>query len=231
VLGATPLPIGPNGEPEVLPTPPQLVDRELATVDVLPPPPDDRFYETVEPIDAATRARMGDSWHEGCPVGLDQLRHVTVSFIGFDGGHHTGELIVAASVDDQVVDAFRALFAMKYPIEQMAIVTTADLDAPATGDGNVTAGFVCRSVRGGSQWSSHARGLAIDVNPFQNPLERRDGLVIPELASAYTDRARVRPGMLRDGDVAVDAFTALGWTWGARFRAPIDTMHFSRTGD
>jgi hypothetical protein len=230
VLGATPLPIGPNGEPEVLPTPPQLVDRELATVDVLPPPPDDRFYETVERIDAATRARMGDSWHEGCPVRLDQLRHVTVSFVGFDGGHHTGELIVAASVDDQVIDAFRALFAMKFPIEQMAIVTTADLDAPATGDGNVTAGFVCRSVRGGSQWSSHARGLAIDVNPFQNPYSNRAGRVLPELASAYLDRSDVRPGMILPGDAVTKAFASVGWTWGGSWTDPVDLQHFSADG-
>ena len=40
VLGAQPLPIGSDGNPEVLPTPPQLVDRQLPTVDVLPPPPD-----------------------------------------------------------------------------------------------------------------------------------------------------------------------------------------------
>ncbi len=29
----------------------------------------------------------------------------------------------------------------------------------------------------------------------------------------------------------VTAFTRLGWTWGARFSAPIDTMHFSATGN
>ena len=39
-------------------------------------------------------------------------------------------------------------------------------------------------------------GLAVDLNPFQNPY-RRGNLVLPELASAYLDRDRVRPGMIR----------------------------------
>ena len=51
VLGATPLPLGPHGDPEVLPTPPQLVDRRIATVDRLPPPSDGAFHASIEPID------------------------------------------------------------------------------------------------------------------------------------------------------------------------------------
>jgi hypothetical protein len=236
VLGATPLPIGPDGNPEVLPTPPPLVDRRLPTVDLLPPPADGGFHATVAPVDDATRARMGESWHEGCPVGLDELRHMTLSFVGFDGRAHTGELIVAASVADDVVTVFHTLFDARFPIEQMAIVTTADLTAPATGDGNVTAGFVCRNTRGGTRWSSHARGLAIDLDPFQNPYTHgqnpysHDDRVIPELASAYLDRGHVRPGMIEPGDVVTGAFAAVGWTWGGSWNDPVDRMHFSADG-
>jgi len=229
VLGATPLPLGPAGDPEVLPTPPQLVDRRIATVDRLPPPTDGAFHASIEPIDDATRTRMGASWHEGCPVGLDRLRHVTLSFVGFDEGVHTGELIVAASVADDVVTVFQTLFEARFPLEQVAIVTTADLTVPATGDGNVTAGFVCRAVRGSTRWSSHARGLAIDVNPFQNPYSKGDR-VLPELASAYLDRSDVRPGMILPGDGVTRAFASVGWTWGGSWTSPVDRMHFSADG-
>ena len=112
---------------------------------------------------------MGGTWQEGCPVGLDGLRYVTVSFRGFDGGAHTGELVVNADEAGDVVEAFRQLFDAGFPIEEMRLVTDADLAAPATGDGNNTAAFVCRAVRGGSRFSAHAYGLAIDLNPFQNP--------------------------------------------------------------
>ena len=80
------------------------------------------------------------------------------------------------------------------------------------------------------RWSTHAYGLAVDLNPFQNPYRRGD-LVLPELASAYLDRGRVRPGMIRPGDVVTKAFAAIGWTWGGTWRSPTDSMHFSATGD
>jgi hypothetical protein len=123
---------------------------------------------------------------------------------------------------------FRRLYAARFPIEQMRLVTTADLHAPPTGDGNNTAAFVCRKARQQSTWSAHAYGLAIDVNPFHNPY-RRGTLVLPERASSYLDRSWWRPGMIREGDVVTRSFAAIGWTWGGTWRSR-DLMHFSATG-
>ncbi|MFC5121823.1 M15 family metallopeptidase [Amycolatopsis halotolerans] len=70
-------------------------------------------------------------------------------------------------------------------------------------------------MRGQKNWSAHAYGLAVDVNPFCNPYTK-DDLVVPELASAYVDRANVRPGMvIADGPI-VRAFAGVGWQWGGR---------------
>jgi hypothetical protein len=229
-LGARPLPLRPDGFGQVLPTPPALRDRRLPTVDLLPPPPGGRFRSTVRPIDAAIRARMGATWSPACPVPLAGLRYVTVSFRGFDGRPHTGELVVNRRVAGQVVSVFARLYQAGFPIEQMRLVTTADLEAHPTGDGDNTAAFVCRAARQQRRWSAHAYGLAVDVDPFQNPYRRGD-LVLPELASAYLDRGWVRPGMIRRGDVVTTAFAAIGWTWGGNWRSPTDLMHFSATGD
>jgi hypothetical protein len=229
-VGARPLPLRPDGFGQVLPTPPQLRDRRLPTVDRLPPPPDGRFRSAVRAIDPAVRARMGATWSPACPVRLADLRHVTVSFRGFDGRPHSGELVVNRRVADQVVSVFARLYRAAFPIEEMRLVTTADLEAHPTGDGNNTAAFVCRAARQQRRWSAHAYGLAVDVNPFQNPYRRGD-LVLPELASSYLDRGRVRPGMIRPGDVVTEAFAAIGWTWGGTWRSPTDRMHFSATGN
>jgi hypothetical protein len=228
-VGARPLPLRPDGFGRVLPTPPQLRDRRLATVDRLPPPRDGRFHATVRPIDAATRARMGATWTPACPVPLADLRYLTVSFRGFDGRPHTGELVVHRRVAGQVVGVFARLYRARFPIEEMRLVTTADLRAHPTGDGNNTAAFVCRRARKQARWSAHAYGLAVDVDPFQNPYQRGD-LVLPELASAYLDRTRPWPGMIRPGDVVTRAFAAIGWTWGGTWHSPVDRMHFSATG-
>jgi hypothetical protein len=230
VVGTVPLPLRADGFGEVQPTPDQLRDRRLHTTDLLPPPPDDRFAATVQPVSADVRDRMGQTWSPACPVALGDLRHLTLSFRGFDGQAHTGELVVAATVADDVVEVFRALYDEGFPIEQMRLPTTADLTAAPTGDGNNTAAYVCRAARGQSRWSAHAYGVAVDINPFQNPYERGD-LVLPELASAYLDRTWARPGMHAADGPAVRAFTAAGWTWGGSWRTTQDPMHFSLTGD
>ncbi|HEX2175665.1 MAG TPA: M15 family metallopeptidase [Nocardioidaceae bacterium] len=228
-VGANPLPLRPDGFGEVQRTPRELRVRRMPTVDLLPPPRGGRFESSVAPISQRVRRRMGETWTPRCPVALDDLRYLTVSFWGFDDRAHTGELVVHADVARDVVGVFRRLYRERYPIEEMRLVTTADLDAPPTGDGNNTAALVCRPVRGQSEWSAHAYGQAIDVNPFLNPY-RNDDLVLPELASAYLDRGWRRPGMVHPDGVVVRAFESIGWTWGGDFESLEDYMHFSATG-
>jgi hypothetical protein len=162
-------------------------------------------------------------------VTVDALAYLTMSHWGFDGEHHTGEMIVNVSVADDVVEVFRRLHEARFPIEQMRIVTLEEVDDHPTGDWNETTSFVCRPAVGSGRWSAHAFGLAVDVNPFHNPYLRGD-LVIPELASDYVDRERQLPGMIVGGDVVVSAFADIGWPWGGDWTSLKDWMHFSATG-
>lgn len=227
-VGASPLPLQPNGFGEVLPTPPQLVVRRLPTTDFLPPPADGRYHATVQPVPAAVLARS--TWQPACPVPSSALAYLTMSFWGFDGKPHTGEMLVNASMAAGITRVFGQLFANRFPIEQMRVASPADMTAPPTGDGNTTTGFACRPTRGQTSWSAHAYGLAVDVNPFCNPYHN-GSLVLPELASAYLNRGWVRPGMVLPGDATVRAFASIGWQWGGSWTAPRDLMHFTRTGE
>jgi hypothetical protein len=226
-LGTRVLPVGPNGFAAAQKTPPELRDRSIITIDDLPPPPDGRFHATVQAVPAGVLARS--SWSEDCPVAAADLRYLTVSFRGFDGRAHTGELLVNARAAGDLVTVFRSLFAAGFPIERMRISSAADLNAPPTGDGNTTEAFACRPVRGNKAWSQHAYGLAVDVNPFQNPYHKGK-VVLPELATAYLDRAQARPGMVRPRGPVVKAFAAIGWPWGGDYRSLKDYMHFSASG-
>lgn len=225
-LGTRVLPIDEaTGIGVVLPTPPELVDRRLETPDHLPPPPTDEFGSAVEPVPAEVLQRS--TWSSECPVAAEDLRYVTVVFRGFDDQAHTGELLVHADAADTIVAGFRSLYERDFPIEEMRITRPEELDAPPTGDGNNTTAFVCRPSVGSTKWSEHAYGRAVDINPFHNPYVRGDFLV-PELASAYTDRSNHRPGMLTAEDVT--AFVDAGWGWGGNWSSAKDHMHLSASG-
>ncbi|HET6707451.1 MAG TPA: M15 family metallopeptidase [Amycolatopsis sp.] len=226
-VGARPLPRRSDGFGQIEPTPPELVNRALPTRDFLPPPASTQYASTISTVPADVLARS--TWQPACPVKAGDLRYLTMSFWGFDGRAHTGEMLVNARGAAGITQVFGQLFAARFPLEEMRVTSAAELTAAPTGDGNTTSAFVCRPARGQSTWSAHASGLAVDVNPFCNPYTRGD-LVLPELASAYVDRSRKRPGMVLAGDATVRAFAAIGWSWGGNWRSPTDRMHFTATG-
>ena len=227
-LGERVLPTGPDGLGVARRTPRALQDRRLVTKDLLPPPEHDRFESSIRPVPPEVLERS--TWRSSCPVSRRDLSYVTTTFWGFDRNPHTGELIVHRSVASDVVSMFRALYRARWPIEEMRVTSRPELNEPPTGDGNNTSAFVCRPVRLGDEWSQHAYGLAVDINPFHNPYVR-GSLVLPERAIAYRDRAWRRPGMIRSGDVVTMAFDRIGWGWGGEWSTAKDWMHFSRSGD
>ena len=225
-LGERVLPRTADGFGEVRRTPPELVQRRFTLPDQQPPLPGKGFASKVT-TPAPRQVIARSTWKQGCPVAATDLAWVRLAFWGFDDRRHTGELLVNRSVADDLVSVFRQLYTARFPIEEMRITRLEELDAPPTGDGNNTGSFVCRPTRGASSYSQHAYGLAVDVNPFQNPY-LNDDVVLPELASSYLERGWKRPGML-SGPV-VRAFGSIGWRWGGAWQPLKDYQHFSQNG-
>jgi hypothetical protein len=227
-LGTRPLPRTAQGFGEIRPTPPELRDRRFTLPDTVPMLPGTGFAaKIVDPAPADVIARS--TWARGCPVKATQLAWVRVTFRGFEGARHTGELLVNSRAAEPLVRVFHQLYDDRFPIEEMRITPKAEQNVAPTGDGNDTGSFNCRPVRGATTYSQHAYGLAVDVNPFQNPYLKGD-LVLPELASAYKDRSRQRPGMILPGGPVVRAFASTGWGWGGSWQSLKDLQHFSANG-
>jgi poly-gamma-glutamate synthesis protein (capsule biosynthesis protein) len=186
----------------------------------------DGFSSSIRPIDAALAARMQYSWRPGCPVPLRQLRYVTVTYVGFDGQAHTGELVVRQVFAGPVVRAFHRLYDQRFAIRRMRLVDDYRGSDAASMRANNTSAFNCRPVTGGSGWSEHSYGRAIDVNPVQNPYVQ-GRTVDPPRGSGFLDRSRLRKGMLTVA--ARKAFADIGWAWGGRWHGLKDYMHFSST--
>jgi D-alanyl-D-alanine carboxypeptidase-like protein len=188
------------------------------------------FHASTSVLTAQMRARMtGVSWRPGCPVGLGQLRLLTLSYWGFDHAAHTGQLIVSAAAAMAVTRAFAMMFAARFPIRRMRPVDVFGGDDERSMRADNTSAFSCRIVPGTSVWSQHAYGLAVDINPLQNP-EISNGLIDPPAAAPWADRSRSSAGMIKEGDAAWQAFRAVGWIWGGDWTSPKDYMHFSANG-
>ena len=196
------------------------------------------FQASAQPLPRPVRAQLRAEgfWRAGCPVGLSQLRLLTVSHWGFDGRSHTGQLVVNAAAAGPLARVFGGLYGLHFPIRHLQL---ADMYGPKRGrprDGDVTGSFDCRQAvpspcTGGSgtgTWSMHAFGLAVDVNPVENPYvgcgQSRD-----PTARRYFDRSRHRRGMVTRRAIA--AFGSVGWGWGGSWAGSTkDYMHFSSTG-
>jgi hypothetical protein len=227
-LGRRPLPRDASGYGRVIPTPPELQNRHFTLPDRLPALAGDGFASRIDHVTEDVLARS--SWTPKCPVSRDELRWIRLTFHGFDGNRHTGELLVARAAAEPLVSVFRQLYEADFPLEEMRITRADELDAEPTGDGNNTGAFTCKPMQFGSrEWSEHAKGLAVDVNPFLNPYTKGP-VVLPELASAYLDRGRKAPGMIHAGDAVTRAFASIGWQWGGTWQHSKDYMHFSANG-
>jgi hypothetical protein len=184
------------------------------------------FTATVEPV---TAEQLHASWRPGCPHPVEALRLVRAAHWGFDGAVHEGTLVVDAEVTDAVVRVLRSLFEARYPIERMDPVDRYGGSDDASMAANNTSAFNCRRATGGTSWSEHAYGRAIDLNPLQNPYVRGDE-VRPPQSAPYVDRTGTDLGVIRDGDPAVVAFAREGWSWGGHWTTVKDYQHFSASG-
>ena len=72
--------------------------------------------------------------------------------------------------------------------------------------------FTSRTINGTTQMSRHGLGLAIDINPRQNP-QRDDGRLITNMPAWF-----------------VDVWRDAGFCWGGDWRFSKDAMHFSWMG-
>jgi hypothetical protein len=189
-----------------------------------------QFRSRIAPIDATQAKRMtGVSWRRGCPVGLRDLRLLTLSHWGFDGRSRTGRLIVHRDVASEFVQVFRDLYAARFPIRRMVPVDAYGGSDFRSIEADNTSAFNCRYVEGTTRWSNHAYGRAIDVNPIENPYVS-GGRTAHRASRPYVDRTRRRPGMAYEGGALVRAFDRIGWGWGGRWTSVKDYQHFSETG-
>jgi hypothetical protein len=193
------------------------------------------YDASVKPLPAPlVRTLDGRFWQPGCPVPLSDLRLLRVTHWGFDGREHTGQLVVNRDSARKLATVFRKLHALKFPIRHMRLDDMYGPRRSRPADGDISGAFHCRRAvpspcgGGSGNWSNHAYGHAVDLNPNENPYVGC-GAVYDPRSRPYVDRTPLRKGMVTPA--VVRAFESIGWGWGGDWTGDTkDYMHFSTTG-
>jgi hypothetical protein len=168
------------------------------------------------------------------PVGCGRLSLVRFSYVGFDGAvHDDGEIVVLDAVADRVARIFAELRVRGLPIAKAKAMQVYDGNDDASMADDNTSAFNVRRATGKTTLSLHAYGVAIDVNPVENPyLACRDAActVAPPAGAGFLNRTIDRPHKpkrLGAAEEIVAVFAENGFTdWGGHWDNPIDYQHF-----
>jgi hypothetical protein len=192
----------------------------------------------LQPIpDTVWQAMQGKSFNtktKGCAQ-RDDLVLLTLPYWNFKGESKIGQMIVNKSVGETVRDVFVRLYNDKsYKVERMELIDAYGGDDRASMNANNTSAYNCRLIFGSTRLSSHAKGLAIDINPLVNPYVWRKGTSPPGGKKwdtvAERKAAKDQPGMILPESPITKAFKAKGWGWGGEWNNSKDYQHFSADG-
>ncbi len=180
----------------------------------------------------ANQMKSAGSWHSGCPVAINELRSLQIPYIGFDSKEHIGELVVHKSIAKRTSRLFEELHHLRYPIHKMQPIYVYGGSDFRSIEADNTTGFNCRGVFSDSKrWSKHAYGLAIDINPIENPFVFANGHTVHRASRRFLKRVHLNTSTsdrakLVDGDVTIALFKRYGFRWGGNFSPYKDYQHF-----
>lgn len=168
---------------------------------------------------------LGISFKENNNIKIEDLAYIQVTYWGFDDKEHVGELIVNKVVSEDVIEIFKELYEAKFPIEKIRLIDDYNANDELSMLDNNTSAFCYREIVGSKKISNHGYGVAIDINPVQNPYVKNN-IVSPESGREYLDRENIRKGMIIKGDNCYNAFISRGWEWGGEWKSLKDYQHF-----
>ena len=108
-------------------------------------------------------------WISECPVPITKLRFLNVLHYDFDNKLLPGQIIVHEKLSTNVISIFEELLKIKFPIKKISLIDNYDGNDELSMSDNNTSCFNYRSIANSEIISMHSYGLAIDINPVQNP--------------------------------------------------------------
>lgn len=169
-------------------------------------------------------------WEDDCPLALERLVNVHISYYGFDGElRDDGIITVMDALATSVEAIFKELSGEKFPVARILPIQHYQGDDELSMTSNNSSSFNSRRIAGSASFSIHSYGAAIDLNPLQNPfltIDESKGQVQVHPAEGwqFLNRRNQKPGMV-EGVISI--FKKHGFTiWGGDWTTPVDYHHF-----
>jgi len=148
---------------------------------------------------------------------------IEVSFINFDGDEDKGVLEVHKNIKDEVINIFKEIKELRFPIFKMETIDKYDYNDKKSVLSNNSSSYNFRFISNSNKLSDHAIGLAIDINPKQNPWLHPSSInKFPYIPG--------EKGTIENSSEIVNIFKKYGWSWGGDWKNP-DYQHFFKGGD
>ena len=189
--------------------------------------------------DAVYNRINGRSYQENDDISLEELRYLKVLHYNYDYEIQVGEIIVNQKIEKDCLEIFQELFEAEYPICRMVLIDNYWTGDSVETDGvsikkNNTSSFNYRNIPGSKKRSNHALGLALDLNPYENPyVPTKNGapdysaLDEQEYYYAMSRNATIEH-VITEEDLAYKLFTEHGFTWGGNWKSLKDYQHFEK---
>ena len=153
----------------------------------------------------------------------EELEIVTVSYYGFDGLLHRGQIIVNKKVTADIVEIFNVIREIRFPVEKVVPMVEYNWSDEKSMRDNNTSSFNYRFLSGSKLLSMHASGLAVDINPKQNPYVKNGSHSPAGSKYELEEHGTICP----DSEI-VKAFKERGWSWGGEWKSLKDYQHFQK---
>ncbi|MDR1653212.1 MAG: M15 family metallopeptidase [Prevotellaceae bacterium] len=152
---------------------------------------------------------------------IEQLTLIDVTYYSSDNKLHRGQLLLNKKIAEDIKTIFAFMRQQKFPVEKVIPIVKYGWNDNLSMEDNNTSAFCYRNI----SYSFHAYGMAVDINPLQNPviykfkdkIEPRGGRYDPTVAGSFYPTSPV-----------VAKFKEMGFRWGGDFSKKYDYHHFEK---
>jgi hypothetical protein len=156
---------------------------------------------------------------------LKQLELFTVRYYSFDRKLHQGQILCNKKISKDLKKVFVLIEQIGFPVGKVIPAVRYKWDDDASMEDNNSYSFCYRNV----EYSKHAIGMAMDINPFQNPVRWNE-----KYKTSHCDKPTGAiydpdaPGTFYPEHPVVRKFSELGFRWGRTFHRNDDDHHFEK---